>query len=163
MAAVDECPHHRQWLWRPWRRTAGCFRSDRCGASIIMALQTVVSRNIHPLDAGRCYRRRLPCAAWPATSFPNGRKCCSPSAPSIPVCATSWKERIRMIAEGQAASYGMSVTVNYNRGYEATHQSQGGNRFRPRPSKTGRRSWVMMAEIDLPRPSMGCRGTSPIC
>jgi hippurate hydrolase len=57
-----------------------------------------------------------------------------------------------MIAEGQAASYGMSVTLDYNRGYEATINHKEETDFvRDLASRVVGADKV----VDLERPSMG--------
>lgn len=89
------------------------------GASIIMALQTVVARNIHPLQS----------AVVTVGAFNSGI-----ASNVIPERAEmrltiraldagvrdELERRIRSIADGQAASYGMSVEIEYDRGYPPT-------------------------------------------
>ncbi|MCF3641889.1 M20 family metallopeptidase [Rhizobium sp. TRM95111] len=89
------------------------------GASIVMALQTIVSRNIHPLDP-----TVVTVGAFHAGSASN----VIPSRAEIVVGIRSFdpavrdelERRIRLVAERQAESYGMSATVNYERSYDAT-------------------------------------------
>ncbi|MEJ6847204.1 M20 aminoacylase family protein [Sinorhizobium fredii] len=90
-----------------------------CGASIVMALQTIVSRNIHPMDP-----TVVTVGAFHAGSASN----IIPERAEIVVGIRSFdpavrdelERRIRMIAEAQAASFGMRATVNYQRSYDAT-------------------------------------------
>ncbi len=89
------------------------------GASIVMALQTILSRNVHPLDA----------AVVTVGSFHGG------SASNIipdraelvlgirsfdPKLRDDLERRIGEIAHGQAASYGLTALVDYTRSYDAT-------------------------------------------
>ncbi|AUX75135.1 M20 aminoacylase family protein [Sinorhizobium fredii] len=90
-----------------------------CGASIVMALQTIVSRNIHPMDP-----TVVTVGAFHAGSASN----IIPERAEIVVGIRSFdpsvrdelERRIRMIAEAQAASFGMRATVDYQRSYDAT-------------------------------------------
>jgi hippurate hydrolase len=90
-----------------------------CGASIVMALQTIVSRNIHPMDP-----TVVTVGAFHAGSASN----IIPERAEIVVGIRSFdpsvrdelERRIRMIAEAQAASFGMRATVDYLRSYDAT-------------------------------------------
>ncbi|MDX3926467.1 MAG: M20 aminoacylase family protein [Shinella sp.] len=89
------------------------------GASIVMALQSIVSRNIHPLDS----------TVVTVGSFHGGSASnIIPERAEIVVGIRSFdpgvrdelERRIRLIAERQAESYGMTATVNYLRSYDAT-------------------------------------------
>ena len=90
-----------------------------CGASIVMALQTIVSRNIHPID---------PTVVTVGSFHAGSASNIIPSRAEIVVGIRSFdptvrdelERRIRLIAERQAESYGMSATVNYQRFYDAT-------------------------------------------
>ncbi len=90
-----------------------------CGASIVMALQTIVSRNIHPLD---------PTVVTVGSFHSGSASNIIPSRAEIVLGIRSFdpgvrdelERRIRLIAERQAESYGMSATVNYQRFYDAT-------------------------------------------
>ena len=90
-----------------------------CGASIVMALQSIVSRNIHPMDP----------TVITVGSFHSGSASnIIPERAEIVVGIRSFdpkvrdelERRIRLIAENQAASYGMTATVDYHRSYDAT-------------------------------------------
>lgn len=90
-----------------------------CGASIVMALQTIVSRNIHPMDP-----TVVTVGAFHAGSASN----IIPERAEIvvgirsfdPAVRDALERRIRMITEAQAASFGMRATVDYQRSYDAT-------------------------------------------
>jgi hippurate hydrolase len=90
-----------------------------CGASIVMALQSVVSRNLHPME-----QAVVTVGAFNAGKASN----VIPERAEMAITIRSFdasvrdmlERRIREIAEGQAASYGMSVTIDYDRGYEPT-------------------------------------------
>ncbi|RVP84981.1 amidohydrolase, partial [Sinorhizobium meliloti] len=90
-----------------------------CGASIVMALQTIVARNIHPMDPSV-----VTVGAFHAGSASN----IIPERAEIVVGIRSFdpavrdelERRIRMIAEAQASSFGMRATVDYERSYDAT-------------------------------------------
>lgn len=119
MAAVDECI-----ITVNGRGGHGAEPQDTadpivCGASIIMALQTIVSRNIHPIDPSV-----ITVGAFHAGAASNVIPERSEMKLSIrsfdPKVRDQLEDRIRTIAEGQAASYGMSVTLDYQRGYNAT-------------------------------------------
>ena len=89
------------------------------GASIVMALQTIVSRNIHPLDP-----TVVTVGAFHSGSASN----VIPSRAEIVVGIRSFdpdvrdelERRIRLVAERQAESYGMTASVAYERSYDAT-------------------------------------------
>ncbi|PDT86494.1 M20 aminoacylase family protein [Sinorhizobium sp. BJ1] len=90
-----------------------------CGASIVMALHTIVARNIHPMDPAV-----VTVGAFHAGSASN----IIPERAEIVVGIRSFdpavrdelERRIRTIAEAQAASFGMRATVDYQRSYDAT-------------------------------------------
>ena len=58
-------------------------------SAIVLALQTIVARNVDPIDAARWSRspRSAP-TATPSTSSPNGSSCAAPPARSTPACTT---------------------------------------------------------------------------
>lgn len=87
-----------------------------CGASIIMALQSIVSRNIHPMQQ----------AVITVGAFNGGiASNVIPASTEMKLTVRAFdnnvrdelERRIRLIAEGQAASYGMQTKVDYERGY----------------------------------------------
>lgn len=89
------------------------------GASIIMALQSVVSRNIHPLQSAV-----ITVGAFNSGIASNVIPERAEMALTIRALNSDVRDaletRIRQIAEGQAASYGMRVEIEYERGYPAT-------------------------------------------
>ena len=89
------------------------------GASIIMALQTIVARNIHPFEP----------AVITVGSFHSGTASnIIPSEAEMVVGIRSFdpqtrdflEKRITEIATFQAESYGMTASVDYQRSYDAT-------------------------------------------
>lgn len=119
MAAVDECK-----ITVNGRGGHGAEPQDTadpivCGASIIMALQTIVSRNIHPIDPSVITVGAFHAGAA-SNVIPERAEMVLSIRSFSPVVRDQLESRIRMIAEGQAASYGMGVTIDYSRGYNAT-------------------------------------------
>ncbi len=151
MAAVDECR-----ITVNGRGGHGAEPQDTsdpivCGASIIMALQTIASRNIHPLDqmvitVGAFH------AGMASNVIPERAEMLLTIRSFDPNVRNELERRIRMVAEGQAASYGMSVTLDYKRGYEATVNHKAETDF---VRDLARRVVGEDKVIDLPRPSMG--------
>ncbi len=87
-----------------------------CGASIIMALQTIASRNIHPLQASVITVGAFNSGV--ASNVIPERAVMNITVRALdPNVRDEQERRIRLIAEGQAASYGMRVEVDYERGY----------------------------------------------
>lgn len=118
MAAVDEARitvHGRGGHGAEPQETADPIV---CGASIIMALQSIVARNIHPMDPAV-----VTVGAFHAGSASN----IIPERAEIVVGIRSFdtavrdelERRIRTIAEAQATSFGMRATVDYQRSYDA--------------------------------------------
>ncbi|EUC00071.1 amidohydrolase [Rhizobium sp. CF080] len=151
MAAVDECR-----ITVNGRGGHGAEPQDTsdpivCGASIIMALQTIASRNIHPLDqmvitVGAFH------AGMASNVIPERAEMLLTIRSFDPDVRDELERRIRMVAEGQAASYGMGVTLDYKRGYEATINHKAETDF---VRDLARRVIGEDKVIDLPRPSMG--------
>ncbi|MDO9416262.1 M20 aminoacylase family protein [Pararhizobium sp.] len=89
------------------------------GASIIMALQSIVSRNMHPLD---------PTVVTVGSFHGGSASNIIPERSEIVVGIRSFdpttrdelERRITLIATHQAESYGMTATVRYERSYDAT-------------------------------------------
>jgi hippurate hydrolase len=119
MAAVDECRLTINGLGGHGAEPQAAKDPIVAGASIIMALQTVVSRNLHPLDQAVVTVGAFN-AGIASNVIPERAEMAITIRSFDPKVRDMLEERIRAIAEGQAASYGMSVTVNYERGYEAT-------------------------------------------
>ncbi|WP_428644272.1 M20 aminoacylase family protein [Roseibium sp.] len=87
-----------------------------CGASIIMALQTIASRNIHPLQASVITVGAFNSGI--ASNVIPERAVMDLTVRALdPDVRDELERRIRLIAEGQAASYGMRVEIDYERGY----------------------------------------------
>lgn len=122
-----------------------------CGASIVMALQTIVSRNIHPLDP-----TVVTVGAFHGGSASN----IIPERAELTVGIRSFdpkvrdelQRRITLIAEAQAASFGMTATVNYERSYDATINHKAETDFvRDLATRFAGKENV----VDLDRPFMG--------
>jgi hippurate hydrolase len=119
MAAVDECR-----IVVNGRGGHGAEPQDAAdpivaGASIIMALQTVVSRNIHPLDPAVVTVGAFN-AGIASNVIPERAEMVITIRSFDPAVREKLEERIRGVAVGQAASYGMTATIEYTRGYDAT-------------------------------------------
>ncbi|RYE67592.1 MAG: amidohydrolase [Rhizobiaceae bacterium] len=119
MAAVDECR-----IVVNGRGGHGAEPQDAAdpivaGASIIMALQTVVSRNIHPLDPAVVTVGAFN-AGIASNVIPERAEMVITIRSFDPAVRDKLEERIRGVAVGQAASYGMTATIEYTRGYDAT-------------------------------------------
>ncbi|TRL37130.1 M20 aminoacylase family protein [Rhizobium straminoryzae] len=151
MAAADEC-----LIVVNGRGGHGAEPQDArdpivCGASIIMALQTIVSRNLHAMDQ----------AVITVGAFNSGKASnVIPERAEMAITVRSFdpavrdtlERRIREVAEGQAASYGMGVTITYERGYEPTINHKAETDF------VRRLAGRVVGDgnvIDLARPSMG--------
>ncbi|WP_149746724.1 M20 aminoacylase family protein [Rhizobium sp. RU35A] len=151
MAAADEC-----LIVVNGRGGHGAEPQDArdpivCGASIIMALQTIVSRNLHAMDQ----------AVITVGAFNSGKASnVIPERAEMAITVRSFdpavrdtlERRIREVAEGQAASYGMGVTITYERGYEPTINHKAETDF---VRRLAGRVVGDSNVIDLARPSMG--------
>ncbi|WP_206110025.1 M20 aminoacylase family protein [Peteryoungia ipomoeae] len=125
MAAVDECKITVNGRGGHGAEPQSTADPIVCGASIIMALQTIVSRNIHPLD---------PTVVTVGGFHAGAASNVIPERAEMVLSIRSFdsavrdqlESRIRAVAEGQAASYGMGVTIDYERGYDPTinHQAE---------------------------------------
>ena len=119
MAAVDEAEvtiHGRGGHGSEPENTADPIVA---GASIVMALQTIVSRNIYPFEP----------AVITVGSFHGGSASnIIPNQADLVIGIRSFDEttrtfiekRITEIAEFQAESFGMTASVDYERGYDTT-------------------------------------------
>ena len=151
MAAVDECRITVNGHGGHGAEPQDTSDPIVCGASIIMALQTIASRNIHPLDqmvitVGAFH------AGMASNVIPERAEMLLTIRSFDPDVRNELERRIRMVAEGQAASYGMSVTLDYKRGYEATVNHKAETDF---VRDLARRVVGEDKVVDLPRPSMG--------
>ena len=119
MAAVDECR-----ITIVGKGGHGAEPQDTAdpivaGASIVMALQTIVSRNIHPMDP-----TVITVGSFHAGSASN----IIPERAEIVVGIRSFdpdvrdqlERRIRQVATSQAESFGVTAHVDYERSYDAT-------------------------------------------
>ncbi|MHA7777353.1 M20 aminoacylase family protein [Roseibium sp. M-1] len=87
-----------------------------CGASIIMALQSIASRNIHPLQASVITVGAFN-SGVASNVIPERAEMRLTVRSLDPDVRDEQERRITLIAEGQAASYGMRAEVDYERGY----------------------------------------------
>ncbi|MCB4770369.1 M20 family metallopeptidase [Ancylobacter sp. Lp-2] len=119
MAAVDECRITVRGRGGHGAEPQSTADPIVAGASIVMALQTIVSRNIHPLDP-----TVVTVGAFHAGSasnvIPERAELVVGIRSFDPTVRDELERRIRLIAAGQAESYGMSAQVNYQRSYDAT-------------------------------------------
>ncbi len=119
MAAVDECKITVNGYGGHGAEPQDALDPIVAGASIIMALQTIVSRNIHPLTptvvtVGAFH------AGVASNVIPETAEMLLTIRSFDAAARDELEKRIRLIAEGQAASYGMGVTLDYQRGYNPT-------------------------------------------
>jgi hippurate hydrolase len=151
MAAVDECKitvHGRGGHGAEPQDTADPIV---CGASIVMALQSIVSRNIHPMDP----------SVITVGSFHSGSASnIIPARAEIVIGIRSFdpkvrdelERRIHLVAENQATSFGMTATVDYQRSYDATINHKAETDF---VRDLALRFAGADKVIELPRPYMG--------
>lgn len=125
LAAVDECKITVNGRGGHGAEPQSTADPIVCGASIIMALQTIVSRNIHPLDPSVITVGGFHAGAA-SNVIPERAEMVLSIRSFDPAVRDQLEARIRAVAEGQAASYGMGVTIDYERGYDPTinHQAE---------------------------------------
>jgi hippurate hydrolase len=151
MAAVDECKITVNGRGGHGAEPQSTADPIVCGASIIMALQTIVSRNIHPLDPTVITVGGFHAGAA-SNVIPERAEMVLSIRSFDPAVRDQLEQRIRAVAEGQAASYGMGVTINYERGYDPTVNHKAETDFvRDLAVSFAGRDKV----YDLPRPMMG--------
>lgn len=119
MAAVDECKITVNGRGGHGAEPQSTADPIVCGASIVMALQTIVSRNIHPLDPTVITVGGFHAGAA-SNVIPERAEMVLSIRSFDPDVRDQLERRIRAVAEGQAASYGMGVTIDYQRGYDPT-------------------------------------------
>ncbi|MGL3607501.1 M20 aminoacylase family protein [Rhizobium sp. G187] len=119
MAAVDECKITVNGRGGHGAEPQSTADPVVCGASIIMALQTIVSRNIHPLDPTVITVGGFHAGAA-SNVIPERAEMVLSIRSFDSAVRDQLEARIRAVAEGQAASYGMGVTIDYERGYDPT-------------------------------------------
>ncbi|WEO71487.1 M20 family metallopeptidase [Agrobacterium vitis] len=151
MASVDECKI--TVIGRGGHGAEPQSASDPivAGASIIMALQTIASRNIHPLD---------PVVVTVGGFHAGAASNVIPERAEMVLTIRSFDDhvrdelesRVRAIAEGQAASYGMTVEIDYERGYPATVNHKTETDY---VRDLARRFAGEGKVFDMPRPTMG--------
>ncbi|MGV1802811.1 M20 aminoacylase family protein [Agrobacterium vitis] len=151
MASVDECKI--TVIGRGGHGAEPQSTSDPivAGASIVMALQTIASRNIHPLD---------PVVVTVGAFHAGAASNVIPERAEMVLTIRSFDDhvrdelecRVRAIAEGQAASYGMTVEIDYERGYPATVNHKAETDY---VRDLARRFAGEGKVFDMPRPTMG--------
>ncbi|MFN3318514.1 MAG: M20 aminoacylase family protein [Allorhizobium sp.] len=151
MAAVDECKITVNGRGGHGAEPQSTADPIVCGASIVMALQTIVSRNIHPLDPTVITVGGFHAGAA-SNVIPERAEMVLSIRSFDPKVRDQLESRIRAVAEGQAASYGMGVTIDYERGYDPTVNHKAETDFvRELAVSFAGKDKV----YDLPRPMMG--------
>ena len=151
MAAVDECKITVNGRGGHGAEPQSTADPIVCGASIVMALQTIVSRNIHPLDPTVITVGGFHAGAA-SNVIPERAEMVLSIRSFDPRVRDQLESRIRAVAEGQAASYGMGVTVDYQRGYDPTVNHKAETDF----VRDLAASFAGQDKVyDLPRPMMG--------
>jgi hippurate hydrolase len=151
MAAVDECKITVNGYGGHGAEPQSALDPIVAGASIIMALQTIVSRNIHPITptvvtVGAFH------AGIASNVIPEKAEMLLTIRSFDPQARDELEKRIRLIAEGQAASYGMSVTLDYKRGYNPTVNHK---READYIADLATRFAGSDKVVEMPRPTMG--------
>jgi hippurate hydrolase len=116
MAAVDECKITVVGYGGHGAEPQAASDPIVCGASIIMALQTIAARNIHPLQSAVITVGAFH-SGIASNVIPERAEMMLTIRSLEPEVRDELERRIRLIAEGQAASYGMRAEVDYQRGY----------------------------------------------
>lgn len=151
MAAVDECKITVNGRGGHGAEPQSTADPIVCGASIVMALQTIVSRNIHPLDPTVITVGGFHAGAA-SNVIPERAEMVLSIRSFDPQVRDQLERRIRAVAEGQAASYGMGVTIDYQRGYDPTINHKNETDF----VRDLAVSFAGQDKVyDLPRPMMG--------
>lgn len=151
MAAVDECKITVNGRGGHGAEPQSTADPIVCGASIVMALQTIVSRNIHPLDPTVITVGGFHAGAA-SNVIPERAEMVLSIRSFDPDVRDELERRIRAVAEGQAASYGMGVTIDYQRGYDPTINHKDETDF----VRDLAVSFAGQDKVyDLPRPMMG--------
>lgn len=151
MAAVDECKITVNGRGGHGAEPQSTADPIVCGASIVMALQTIVSRNIHPLDPTVITVGGFHAGAA-SNVIPERAEMVLSIRSFDPDVRDKLELRIRAVAEGQAASYGMGVTIDYQRGYDPTINHKTETDFvRQLATSFAGKDKV----YDMPRPMMG--------
>ncbi|MDS9469332.1 M20 aminoacylase family protein [Paracoccus sp. MBLB3053] len=151
MAAVDEC--YIQVIGEGGHGSTPEFTRDPvvAGASIVMALQSIVSRNIAAMDPAV-----VTVAAFHSGTVSN----IIPSSAEIVVGIRSFdrvvrdeiERRINLIAKAQAESYGLSAKLRYVRSYDPTINHPAETAF---ARDLAREMFGAERAVDFDRPMMG--------
>lgn len=151
MAAVDECLITVNGKGGHGAEPQETSDPIIAGAAIVLALQTIISRNLHPMDPAV-----VTVGAFHAGSASN----IIPERAEITVGIRSFdpavrdalQERITTIAKAQAESFGMSATVRYERSYDATINHKAETDF----ARSVARAFAGEDKVvEMARPSMG--------
>lgn len=121
------------------------------GASIVMALQTIISRNIHPIDptvitVGAFHGGSASNIIPPSVDLTVGIRSFDPAV------RDELERRIRLVAEHQAESYGMIAVIDYKRFYPPTVNHAAETQFARRLAEGFAGKGKV---VDLARPFMG--------
>ncbi len=119
MAAVDEATVTVQGVGGHGAEPQDARDPIVAGASIVMALQTVLSRTVHPMDQAVVTVGAFH-AGTVSNIIPDRAELILGMRSFDPAVRDMLERRITAIAEAQAASYGLSATVRYERSYDAT-------------------------------------------
>lgn len=151
MAAVDEATIVVQGRGGHGAEPENTADPVVAGASIVMALQTIVSRNVHPMEP----------AVITVGSFHGGTASnIIPGRVELVLGIRSFdpdtriylERRIAEIASLQAASYGMTAEIDYRRSYDATINDKAQTGYL---RECARRFAGSGTVVDLARPFMG--------
>lgn len=89
------------------------------GASIVTALQTIVSRNVNPFEPSIVTIGAFN-SGKASNIIPDRAELVVDIRSFDPIVRDELERRIRLISERQAQAYGLEATVNYLRSYDAT-------------------------------------------
>ena len=151
MAAVDECRIRVQGKGGHGAEPQSTADPVVAGASIVMALQSIVSRNIHPLEPAVVTVGVFK-AGTASNIIPDHADITVGIRSYDPAVRDELQRRITLIAERQAESYGMTALVDYERSYPATVNHKAENDFLRDVAK---RFAGEDKVFDLERPFMG--------
>ncbi len=120
MAATDEFTLHVEGLGGHAANPAACIDTTVVASHIVVALQTIVSRNTDPLES----------VVVSVTSFETESKAYNVIPQRVEICGTvrtltpeardMAEAAVSRIVENTAAAYGASAKVKYKRGYPVT-------------------------------------------
>jgi hippurate hydrolase len=127
-----------------------------CGSGIVMALQTIVSRNIHPMDPAVITVGAFN-AGTAANVIPDRAELLLTIRSFDPGVRDLLERRIRDLALRQAESFGLTASVDYRRGYGPTINSPDETTF---IRQIAARIVGPASVIDFARPIMGAEDFS---